>query len=203
MEVGQGVGMKGFTGLVLLFVNTLLWGIMATPMLMPVSPGENIVYGGGNEFLYLDQFEVWNIPEMGYKRGINDRWGVGIRTWRVGVLGDVSYVLLGNPNNWFRLSVAGGGGISYLPSSQQWEQTAEVTLGFDVTLARPVRAYFSVGWNFLSSEEHPLWRMSGALWIRWRSLIFLPEFSLVRFAQFDPSLPPFYFNPGIAIGFSW
>ncbi|URA11190.1 hypothetical protein [Thermospira aquatica] len=195
--------MRRIAGFFLFLVGGFLWSIMSAPMLMPVSPGENIVYGGINEFLYLDQLEGWNIPEIGYKRGINEQWAIGIRTWRVGLLGELSYVFLGNPNSWFRCSGVGGGGFSYSVSTRQWEQTAEMALGFDVALARPIRAYFSTGWRFLSSTTYPFWRMSASLWIRWRSVVFLPEISLVRFAQFDPSLPPFYFNPGIAIGFSW
>lgn len=179
------------------------FGLLVHSSVIPVSPGENVFWIGMNEFLYVDRFAVENMVEVGYRRGISDRLGVTLRSWRFGIVGGLSYLLMGNRNHWYRLTVSGDGGISRGINDTNWVTTTDVTLGIDVSLWRSVSAYFSTGWRLFSLAEYPEWRLSTGLWMRWRSWFCVPEISLVRFAQFDPSFPPFYFNPAVCVGFSF
>lgn len=179
------------------------FGLLAISPMMPISPGESVVWVGANEFLYADRFRVENVVEIGYRRGVGERLGVNLRSWRLGAVAGVSYLLLGDRNHWYRLTVSGDGGISRGINDTNWVTTTDVALGMDVSLWRSMSVYFSTGWRLFSLAEYPEWRLSAGIWMRWRSWVLLPEVSLVRFAQFDPSFPPFYFNPAVCVGFSF
>ncbi|MCX7882615.1 MAG: hypothetical protein N2314_05280 [Brevinematales bacterium] len=192
----------------LFVVIGIVWGVAGWGMLVfsPVSEvlrGEKQLFVGVNEFLYVDQFSVWNVAEIGFRYGITERWTVGVRSWRLGCVPGITYRVLGGVNHWFRLDFSFEGGYAYNLDQKEWLMTVEPGLVFDVTLARPVKASFSTGWRKFSWEEHVRWRLSAGLWIRWGSWIVIPEVSVIRFASFDPVLPPFYLNPGIAVGVSF
>lgn len=192
---------KWFVGLMLF--SWPLWAIVGIPPVGDIAPGEKQILVGVNEFLYVDQFSAWDVGEVGFRYGVTERLAVGVRSWRLGLLGGISYCFIGDRNNWFRLGGFVEGGYGYHPEKKNWVSTYEPALVFDVSLARPVRVYLSTGWRKFSSEEYLRWRVSTGLWIRWRSVVFVPEVSVVRFAQFDPSLPPFYLNPAFSCGVSF
>jgi len=193
--------MKTWAIAVVWLCSVSLWGIMSFPAVVGVVPQEKTLFVGANEFLYTDRFSVWDVPEVAFRYGISDRWAVSLRTWRAGVLVGGTYRLLGDANRWFRLGASLDGGYGYHPN-HGWRSTFEAGLVFDISLWRSVRVYCSTGWRWFSGEDTPWWRLSGGLSVRVGSWLVMPEISLVRFAVYEPTLPPMYMNPGLAVGIS-
>jgi len=181
---------------------TEAYGKLALPMSIPIMPKEKTVWIGANEFLYTDRLDAFNIPEIGFRYGITERWSGGIFLWRLGIGFTTYYRAIGNPNSWFRLGIHGDSGVCW-ETNNSTLSTTEVGIDFDVSLSKNALLFATTGWRWISPEQNPLWRLSGGVWLRRGSWAIVPEISLVRFAQFDPTLPPFYFNPGISLMMSW